>query len=172
MTKTMTTLALAALIAAGGAVAADAPDAGDGKKRPGIENELGLVAEGQQFLEANAKKEGVTTTESGLQYKVIEEGSGKSPGPGDTVTVNYTGTLVDGTEFDSSAKHGGPATFKLDAVIKGWSEGLQLMKEGGKTRLFIPQKLAYGDRGPLGHRALIFDVELIKVGGPEAGATE
>ena len=172
MTKTMTTLALATLIAAGGAVAGDNKDAAAQPARGGVENELGLVAEGQQFLEANAKKEGVVTTPSGLQYQVVEEGSGKSPGPGDTVTVNYTGTLVDGTEFDSSAKHGGPATFKLDAVIKGWSEGLQLMKEGGKTRLFIPKELAYGDRGPLGHRALIFDVELIKVGGPEAGATE
>jgi FKBP-type peptidyl-prolyl cis-trans isomerase FklB len=137
------------------------------QRQRNVENELGLLAEGKQFLEENAKKEGVITAASGLQYQVIEEGSGRSPGPTDTVTVEYRGTLVDGTEFDSSAKHGGPATFKLDAVIKGWSEGLQLMKEGGKTRLFIPQKLAYGDRGPLAHRALIFDVDLISVGEPQ-----
>ena len=142
------------------------------QRQRNVENELGLLAEGKQFLEQNAKNEGVVTTASGLQYQVLEEGSGRSPGPADTVTVEYRGTLVDGTEFDSSAKHGGPATFKLDAVIKGWSEGLQLMKEGGKAKLFIPQELAYGQRGPLGHRALIFDVELISVGEPpaEAGA--
>ena len=142
------------------------------QRQRNVENELGLLAEGKQFLEQNAKNEGVVTTASGLQYQVLEEGSGRSPGPADTVTVEYRGTLVDGTEFDSSAKHGGPATFKLDAVIKGWSEGLQLMKEGGKAKLFIPQELAYGQRGPLGHRALIFDVELISVGEPEAGSTE
>ena len=142
------------------------------QRQRNVENELGLLAEGKQFLEQNAKNEGVVTTASGLQYQVLEEGSGRSPGPADTVTVEYRGTLVDGTEFDSSAKHGGPATFKLDAVIKGWSEGLQLMKEAGKAKLFIPQELAYGQRGPLGHRALIFDVELISVGEPpaEAGA--
>ena len=142
------------------------------QRQRNVENELGLLAEGKQFLEQNAKNEGVVTTASGLQYQVLEEGSGRSPGPADTVTVEYRGTLVDGTEFDSSAKHGGPATFKLDAVIKGWSEGLQLMKEGGKAKLFIPQELAYGQRGPLAHRALIFDVELISVGEPpaEAGA--
>jgi FKBP-type peptidyl-prolyl cis-trans isomerase FklB len=142
------------------------------QRQRNVENELGMLAEGKQFMEENAKKEGVVTTASGLQYQVIEEGSGRSPGPADTVTVDYRGTLVDGTEFDSSAKHGGPATFKLDAVIKGWSEGLQLMKEGGKAKLFIPQELAYGQRGPLAHRALIFDVELISVGEPpaEAGA--
>jgi FKBP-type peptidyl-prolyl cis-trans isomerase FklB len=142
------------------------------QRQRNVENELGMLAEGKQFLEENAKKEGVVTTASGLQYQVIEAGSGKSPGPTDTVTVEYRGTLVDGTEFDSSAKHGGPATFKLDAVIKGWSEGLQLMKEGGKAKLFIPQELAYGQRGPLAHRALIFDVELISIGEPpaEAGA--
>ena len=169
MIKTFSTLALAALIASGGAVAADAGDkgpTGGQQRKGGVENELGMLAAGKQFLEENAKKEGVVTTPSGLQYQVIEEGSGRSPGPGDTVTVNYRGTLIDGSVFDSSAKHGGPATFKLDAVIKGWSEGLRLMKEGGKAKLFIPQNLAYGQRGPLAHRALIFDVELLKVGAP------
>lgn len=137
------------------------------------ETELQSIAEGKKFMEENAAKEGVVTTESGLQYKVIEEGTGKSPGPEDQVTVNYRGTLIDGKEFDSSHKRGKPATFKLNGVIKGWSEGLQLMKEGGKSQLYIPQNLAYGDRGPLGHRTLIFEVELISVGEPakpEAGA--
>lgn len=141
----------------------------DQRKRA-VERELQMVAEGNQFLEENAKKEGVVTTESGLQYKVIQEGTGKSPGPLDQVTVQYRGRLVDGTEFDSSYKKGKPATFRLNGVIKGWSEGLQLMKEGGKAELYIPQKLAYGDRGPLGHRALIFEVELLSVGEPPAEA--
>ena len=140
------------------------------QRKRSVERELELEAEGKQFLEENAGKEGVVTTESGLQYKVIEEGTGKSPGPEDQVTVHYRGTLVDGKEFDSSHKRGQPATFKLNGVVKGWSEGLQLMKEGGKTQLFIPSKLAYGDRGPLGHRALIFDVELISVGDEQAAA--
>jgi FKBP-type peptidyl-prolyl cis-trans isomerase FklB len=141
----------------------------DQRKRS-VERELELVAEGEKFLEENAKKEGVVTTESGLQYKVIQEGTGKSPGPEDQVTVQYRGRLVDGKEFDSSYKKGKPATFKLNGVIKGWSEGLQLMKEGGKAELYIPQKLAYGDRGPLGHRTLIFEVELLSVGEPPAEA--
>jgi len=141
----------------------------DQRKR-GVERELELEAEGKQFLEENAKKEGVVTTESGLQYKVIHEGTGKSPGPEDQVTVQYRGRLIDGKEFDSSYKKGEPATFRLNGVIKGWSEGLQLMKEGGKAELYIPQNLAYRDRGPLGHRALIFEVELLSVGEPPAEA--
>lgn len=140
------------------------------QRRGAVERELGLVADGEKFLEENAKKEGVVTTESGLQYKVIQEGTGKSPGPEDQVTVQYRGRLVDGNEFDSSYKKGKPATFQLNGVIKGWSEGLQLMKEGGKAELYIPQKLAYGDRGPLAHRALIFEVELLSVGEPPAEA--
>lgn len=129
--------------------------------------ELESIAEGKKFMEENATKEGVVTTESGLQYKMITLGTGKSPGPTDKVTVNYRGTLIDGKEFDSSYKRGKPATFGLNAVIKGWSEGLQLMKEGGEAQLFIPSNLAYGDRGPLGHKTLIFDVELISVGEEE-----
>jgi FKBP-type peptidyl-prolyl cis-trans isomerase len=134
------------------------------QKKRSIDQELEQEAEGKKFLEENAKKEGVVTTESGLQYKIVEEGTGKSPGPQDQVTVHYRGTLIDGKEFDSSKKRGKPATFKLNGVIKGWSEGLQLMKEGGKAQLYIPQNLGYGDRGPLAHRTLIFDVELISVG--------
>jgi FKBP-type peptidyl-prolyl cis-trans isomerase len=142
------------------------------QRKRSIERELDLLAEGEAFLKENAGKEGVVTTDSGLQYKIIEEGTGKSPGAQDQVTVHYTGTLIDGKEFDSSHKRGEPATFRLDGVIKGWSEGLQLMKEGGKAQFFIPQNLAYGDRGPLGHRTLIFDVELISVGEPAEQATQ
>ncbi len=138
------------------------------QRKRSIERELDLLAAGKDFMQENAGKEGVVTTDSGLQYKIIEEGTGKSPGPQDEVTVHYTGTLIDGKEFDSSHKRGEPSTFRLDGVIKGWSEGLQLMKEGGKAQLFIPENLAYGDRGPLGHRTLIFDVELLSVGEPTA----
>jgi FKBP-type peptidyl-prolyl cis-trans isomerase FklB len=133
----------------------------------GIEKELEYLAEGKQFMEENAKKEGVVTTQSGLQYKVIEAGSGKSPGPQDQVTVHYKGTFIDGKPFDSSYKKNKPATFAVNRVIKGWSEGLQLMKAGGKSRLFIPENLAYGSRGPLAHRTLIFDVELLAVEEPK-----
>lgn len=123
--------------------------------------------EGEAFLAENAKKEGVKTLPSGLQYKIIEEGSGKTPSASDTVTVNYKGTLIDGTEFDSSYKRGQPATFPVGGVIAGWTEALQLMKEGAKWQLFIPADLAYGERGAgqlIGPNAtLIFDVELIAI---------
>lgn len=128
------------------------------------ETELLYLAEGKKFLEENATKPGVKTTASGLQYKIIEAGKGKTPGPADQVTVNYRGTQINGNEFDSSYKRGEPATFPLNGVIKGWTEGLQLIKEGGKIQLFIPPELAYAGRGPLAHRTLIFDVELITVG--------
>lgn len=123
----------------------------------------GYRGEGREFLAANAKKVGIVTLPSGLQYKVIREGTGKSPGPHDTVTVNYRGTLLDGREFDSSYSRNKPASFRVDGVIKGWTEGLQLMKEGAHWQLFIPADLAYGERGPLADRTLIFDVELISV---------
>lgn len=129
--------------------------------------EYARLAAGKKFLEENAKKDGVMTTDSGLQYKVIKQGTGKSPGPQDQVKVHYKGTLIDGKEFDSSYKKGEPASFRLDGVIKGWSEGLQLMKEGGKSQLFVPADLAYGNRGPLGNYTLIFDVELISVDEPK-----
>ena len=125
------------------------------------------VEEGKKFLAENQKKEGIKTLPSGLQYKVIAEGSGKTPQATDTVTVNYKGTLTDGTEFDSSYKRGQPASFKVNGVIKGWTEALQLMKEGSKWQIFIPPDLAYGERGagrtiPPGS-TLIFEVELISV---------
>jgi len=128
--------------------------------------------EGAAFLEENKKKEGVKTTSSGLQYKVITEGKGKSPKETDTVSVNYKGTLIDGTEFDSSYKRGQPATFGVNQVIKGWTEALQLMKEGSKWQLFIPGELAYGERGAPGgqigpNAVLIFEVELLSIGKQE-----
>jgi FKBP-type peptidyl-prolyl cis-trans isomerase FklB len=129
------------------------------------ETELQYLAEGKKFMEENATKPGVKTTASGLQYKIIEAGKGKTPGPADQVTVNYRGTQTNGNEFDSSYKRGKPASFQLNGVIKGWTEGLQLIKEGGKIQLFIPPELAYAGRGPMAHRTLIFDVELISVGG-------
>ena len=121
---------------------------------------------GREFLEENAKNDSVTQTESGLQYMVLKEGTGAKPGPTDEVTVHYTGRLINGTVFDSSVERGEPATFPLDKVIPGWTEGLQLMSEGAKYRLFIPSELAYskgaGDQ-ILPNSTLIFDVELIKV---------
>ena len=125
------------------------------------------IEEDKKFLDENAKKEGVVTTESGLQYKVVEEGTGKTPGPTDQVTVNYRGTLINGQEFDSSYRVGKPATFPLNGVIKGWTEGLQHVKEGGKIELYIPPDLAYGKKGPLANRTLVFDVELVSVGPTE-----
>ncbi|TAL25880.1 MAG: FKBP-type peptidyl-prolyl cis-trans isomerase [Nitrospirae bacterium] len=123
--------------------------------------------EGEAFLAGNKKKERVATLPSGLQYKVIKEGSGKTPKATDTVTVNYRGTLIDGTEFDSSYKRGEAANFQVGSVIVGWTEALQLMKEGAKWELFIPAALAYGERGAgnaIGPNAvLIFEVELISI---------
>jgi FKBP-type peptidyl-prolyl cis-trans isomerase len=123
---------------------------------------------GEAFLKANASKEGVKTTPSGLQYKIVKEGAGKSPKATDTVLVHYRGTLLDGTEFDSSYKRNEPISFPLNRVIPGWTEGLQLVKEGGKAILYIPSKLAYGPSGtpggPIGpNETLIFEVELLKV---------
>jgi FKBP-type peptidyl-prolyl cis-trans isomerase len=124
--------------------------------------------EGVKFLEENGKKPGITTTASGLQMEVIEEGKGEQPGPTDKVTVHYRGTLLDGKVFDSSYDRGETATFPLNRVIRGWTEGLQLMKAGGKYRLFIPSDLAYGMHGAgrmIGPNAtLIFEIELISIG--------
>ncbi len=123
--------------------------------------------DGEAFLAANKKKEGVITMPSGLQYKVLVAGKGKSPKATDTVTVHYRGTLIDGTEFDSSIKRGQPATFPLNQVIKGWTEAVQLMKEGAKWELYIPSNLAYGERGAGatigGNATLIFEVELLSI---------
>jgi len=124
-------------------------------------------ADGEKFLAENGKKEGVKTLPSGLQYREIAPGNGKSPKAADTVTTHYKGTLIDGTEFDSSYKRGQPATFKVSGVIPGWTEALQLMKEGAKWQLFVPSNLAYGERGAgrdIGPNAtLIFKVELVSV---------
>jgi len=126
-----------------------------------------MKAEGEKFLAENKAKTGIKTTESGLQYKTLLEGTGKSPGATDRVTVHYEGTLIDGTKFDSSYDRGEPIDFGLNQVIRGWTEGLQLMKEGAKYKLFIPSDLAYGPQGSPGaippHAALIFTVELIRV---------
>lgn len=124
-------------------------------------------AAGEAFLAENGKRPEVVTTASGLQYRIIEEGSGDSPKPGDQVTVHYTGRLLDGTVFDSSVERGAPATFGVTQVIPGWVEALQMMKPGAKWELFIPSALAYGPQGAGGligpDSMLIFDVELIKV---------
>ena len=127
------------------------------------------VEAGQKFLAENAKRDGVTTTATGLQYEVLAEGSGDSPKETDQVTVHYHGTLIDGTVFDSSVERGQPATFPVNGVIPGWVEALQLMKPGAKYKLFIPSNLAYGERGAGGsigpNATLIFEVELISIGG-------
>ncbi len=125
------------------------------------------LEQSKAFLAENAKKEGVVTTESGLQYREIKAGEGKSPQTTDSVSVNYRGALIDGTEFDSSYERGKPATFQLNKVIKGWREALPLMKEGAKWELYIPPELAYGKRAPSkkipANSTLIFEVELIAV---------
>jgi FKBP-type peptidyl-prolyl cis-trans isomerase FklB len=124
------------------------------------------LEEGRVFLAENAKREGVKTAPSGLQYKVLTEGSGKTPKDEDTVTVHYKGTFIDGTEFDSSFKRKKPETFQVNGVIKGWTEALQMMKEGSKWQLFVPSELAYGQRGQgriPPNSTLIFEIELISV---------
>lgn len=134
-----------------------------------MKNEKGSanLKAGQDFLEANKQKPGIITLPSGLQYEVITEGDGVKPLAKNKVTCHYHGTLIDGTVFDSSVKRGQPATFPLNAVIKGWTEGLQLMGVGSKWRFFLPPNLAYGDRqtgsdiGP--NSTLIFEVELLGV---------
>ncbi len=122
---------------------------------------------GEDFLAENGKKEGVLTTASGLQYKILSAGEGPKPLETDTVQVHYRGTLVDGTEFDSSYSHGGPATFPLNGVIPGWTEGLQLISQGTKAELYIPAELAYGPRGMgpvIGpNSTLVFEVELLAI---------
>jgi FKBP-type peptidyl-prolyl cis-trans isomerase len=126
---------------------------------------------GTMFLEKNKAQEGVVTLKSGLQYKILSNGTGASPKATDTVKCHYKGTTIDGKEFDSSYKRGQPATFALNRVIKGWTEGLQLMKEGGKWQFFIPSELAYGERGSGPHigpnETLIFEVELLAIEKPK-----
>lgn len=130
-----------------------------------------MKAEGAAFLEANKLREGVQETESGLQYKVLKEGSGPSPEATDKVTVHYIGKLADGTVFDSSIERGEPVTFGVSQVIEGWTEALQLMQEGDKWEVYIPYNLAYGERGAGGQippfATLVFEVELLDVEGSE-----
>jgi len=135
------------------------------QKESSMAGEINLKA-GTEFLAANAKKEGVTTTKSGLQYKVLKSGNGKTPGPTSQVTTHYEGKLIDGTIFDSSVKRKMPASFGVSQVIKGWTEALQLMKEGDEWELYIPSELAYGPQGPpsIGpNSTLIFYIQLIKI---------
>lgn len=139
------------------------------KEEKKMQKAKAVLLEGQMFLERNSGKKGVMVLPSGLQYEVIKAGTGTSPRVTDTVTVHYRGTLIDGTEFDSSFKRNKPATFSLDRVIKGWTEGLQLMKAGGSYRLFVPPDLAYGEAGAGGligpNSTLVFEVELLSIGG-------
>ena len=128
------------------------------------------IAKGEKFLAENAEKEGVITTESGLQYKIITEGTGEKPTASDRVKVHYRGTSIDGKEFDSSYKRGEPITFFANRVIKGWIEALQLIPVGSKCKLFIPSKLAYGEKGAgdIGpNETLIFEIELLEIVKPE-----
>jgi FKBP-type peptidyl-prolyl cis-trans isomerase len=139
------------------------------KKKEAEAQQMGTANKqaGQQFLAANKTKEGVVTLPSGLQYKVLKEGTGPKPTAADTVVCNYRGTLIDGKEFDSSFKRGQPATFPVGQVIKGWTEALQLMPVGSKWQLFVPADLAYGERSPspdIGPNAtLIFDIDLLSI---------
>jgi FKBP-type peptidyl-prolyl cis-trans isomerase FklB len=121
-------------------------------------------AEGEAFLAANAEKEGVVTLPSGLQYKVLQQGTGASPGPTDNVKVHYRSTLIDGTEFHSSYRgEGEPETLHVSGVMRGVTEALQLMREGDRWQLFIPADLAFARRGPLADRTVIYEVELISI---------
>lgn len=130
------------------------------------EQAAATLEEGKTFLEENAKRDGVKVTESGLQYEVLTEGEGAKPAAEDVVTVHYTGTLVDGTTFDSSVERGEPASFPLNQVIPGWTEGVQLMSVGSKYKLFIPSDLGYGESGAgsiPGNAVLVFEVELLDI---------
>lgn len=139
----------------------------DRQQREARERGENNLSEGRIFLDMNAQREDVNVTSSGLQYRVVEEGSGPRPGPTSEVTVHYRGTLIDGTEFDSSFSRGQPASFPLNRVIPGWTEGLQLMREGATYEFFIPSELGYGERGTQGligpNAVLIFEVQLISI---------
>jgi FKBP-type peptidyl-prolyl cis-trans isomerase len=146
------------------------------KKQAGLQAGNGEAAkkDGEAFLTANKAKDGVVTLPSGLQYKILKAGTGEKPTLDDTVVCNYKGTLINGTEFDASEKHGGPSTFPVKGVISGWTEALQLMPVGSKWQLFVPSNLAYGANGPGGigpNATLIFEVELVSIQKP-AGTPE
>lgn len=130
------------------------------EKKKAVENYRG---EGRTFLAENGKKEGVISLPSGLQYIILKEGSGIMPTSEDILTVTYRGTLIDGKEFDSSFRDNKPATFRLNTVIPGWQEALSMMKEGSKWKLFIPADLAFGERGPLADKVVIYEIELLSV---------
>ncbi len=140
----------------------------ENRKNRAKEESMAQAAAGKEYLEKNGKKEGVTTTASGLQYEVLTMGDGAKPKASDMVTVHYEGMLTDGTVFDSSVERGEPASFPLNGVIRGWTEGLQLMPVGSKFRFTIPSELGYGDRGAgnviPGGAVLVFDVELLGIG--------
>lgn len=143
---------------------------GDAQSRVGLSagKQSETIALGTAFLAENAQKEGVMVTASGLQYEVLQEGMGERPSAADTVMVHYRGTLIDGTEFDSSYSRGEPTSFPVNKVIPGWTEGLQLMSKGAEYRFYIPSELAYGSRstGPIpANSTLIFDVELLDIEG-------
>ncbi len=145
------------------------------KKQAAVQAEKGAQAqtEGDKFLAENKTKDGVIALPSGLQYKILKPGTGEKPTLEDTVICNYKGTLIDGTVFDASEKHGGPATFPVKGVIAGWTEALQLMPVGSKWQLFVPSSLAYGPQGPQGigpNATLIFEVELVSIKKAEAAA--
>ncbi len=148
------------------------------KKQAALRAEKAQAAlkQGEEFLEANKSKEGVVTLPSGLQYKIQKTGSGEKPELDETVVCNYRGTFLDGTEFDSSAKHNGPATFPLKGIIKGWTEALLLMPVGSKWQLFVPPQLAYGENGSgqviPPNSTLIFEVELLAINEKEKDAPE
>ena len=125
---------------------------------------------GEAFLAANQKKPGVKTLPSGLQYKVIEAGKGRKPQRSDTVTLHYRGMRIDGSEFDSSDADGAPASFRVDQVIGGWTEALQLMQEGAKWELYLPPKLGFGRSGPMADETLVYEIELLAVGEPGEAA--
>jgi len=136
-------------------------------QKAAAEKSASVIAEGEAYLKANAAMDGVTVTDSGLQYSVMTAADGAKPAATDNVTVHYRGTLLDGTEFDSSYSRNEPATFQLNGVIPGWTEGVQLMSEGSKFKFVIPYQLAYGERGAGAsippYSTLIFEVELIKI---------
>jgi len=148
------------------------------KKQAAVRAEKAQAAlkQGEEFLEANKSKEGVITLPSGLQYKILKAGTGEKPELDETVVCNYRGTFLDGTEFDSSAKHNGPATFPLKGIIKGWTEALLLMPVGSKWQLFVPPQLAYGEKGSgqviPPNSTLIFEVELLAFIDNETAAPE
>ena len=138
----------------------------------GVKPELSQIQQGRGFLTANSKKPGVITLPSGLQYRIIQPGTGRKPGSNDSVTVHYRGTLIDGSEFDSTYRKDKPVTYQISEVMPGWSEALQMMQEGAIWELVIPSRLGFGKRGPLENRNLVYRLELLSVTGSRTSLTE